>query len=94
MSYREIRTLTGALPSGGLELVQPIAFEVEILEGQVIASVPDLDEYAVGETEEEAVEHLRRLIVDLYWHLAGDQDRLGPDLLEVWERLRSSVKAP
>lgn len=54
---------------------------------QVIAYAPDLDLFGYGETENEALDDLRRTVADLYYTLREERASLGPMPAQVWDYL-------
>jgi len=75
-----------------LRLRNPIAAFLEDDGAQIIASAYDLDLFGYGETEGEALDDLRRTIVDLYVSLKESADTLGPLSQQVWEYLSDVVE--
>ncbi|MGQ9625639.1 MAG: hypothetical protein ACUVV0_01875 [Anaerolineae bacterium] len=62
-----------------LKLVEPVAVLLEYDEKQVIAVAYDLDVFGYGETEMEALDDLRRTIVDLYLTLKERESNVLKD---------------
>jgi hypothetical protein len=75
-----------------LRLRNPIAVSLEDDGVQTIASAYDLDLFGHGETEGEALDDLRRTIVDLYASLKESADTRGPLSQQVWEYLSDVVE--
>jgi len=76
----------------GLRLRNPIAVSLEDDGTQVIASAYDLDLFGYGETESDALDDLRRTIVDLYLTLRENVNDLSPLPQQVWEYLADVVE--
>jgi len=70
-----------------LRLVEPLSVSLEYDGEQVIAHAPDLDLFGYGDTEGEALDDLRRTVVDLYYTLREDSESLGPMPAQVWDYL-------
>jgi hypothetical protein len=81
-----------SLRQPGLRLRNPIAISLEDDGAQVIASAYDLDLFGYGETEGEALDDLRRTIVDLYFTLRENVSSLGALPVRVWEYLTDIVE--
>ena len=64
---------------------------LEYDEGQVIACAPDLDLFGYGDTENEALDDLRRTVADLYRTLKEDCRALGPMPTQVWGYLARTI---
>ena len=61
------------------KLLQAIPVVIQPQEQEWIASFYDANLYASGETEQEAFDNLRSLILDVYESLAAEKDELGPE---------------
>lgn len=70
-----------------IRLVSPLYITIEQEEDLVVASNADLDAYGYGETEAGALQDLREVIVETYFDLKKDSNRLGPHLQSVWNFL-------
>lgn len=81
-----------------LDVIQPIPILVEEYTDEVIASFPELEVFAVGDNEPEAISNLKTAIKDLYYDLAETpQDELGKlplRWLRILDRLVKSVGNP
>jgi hypothetical protein len=71
----------------GIELREPLAVLVEQDGEQVIAVCYDLDVFGYGDTENEALDDLRRTVADLYFELKEHPEELGPLPELVWAYL-------
>lgn len=80
------------LLSEGLKLREPLAVSLDYDESQVIAYCYDLDVFGYGETEIEALNDLRRTIVDLYFTLRESKRTLGEYAEGVWKYLERVVE--
>jgi len=67
---------------------------LEYDEGQVIACAPDLDLFGYGDTENEALDDLRRTVADLYYTLKEEHASLGPMPAQVWDYLARTIAEP
>ncbi len=79
------------LRSPKLRLVAPLFVTVEEQDDVVVASNVDLDVFGYGDTEAEAVDDLRAIIVETYLDLQLDQANLGPHLQAIWNYLNRIV---
>ncbi len=74
-----------------LRLVAPLFVTVEEQDDIVVASNVDLDTFGYGDTEAEALDDLRAVIVETYFDLKSDQANLGPHLQAIWNYLNRIV---
>ncbi|MEW6417553.1 MAG: hypothetical protein AB1480_05450 [Nitrospirota bacterium] len=86
--HLEIRSLH----NDRLEIDSPVSVLVEEEEEQIIAYAPDLEIYGCGYDLAEALDDLRGSIVDMYYDLDKDKDKLGVDLKKVWDYLSSITR--
>jgi len=84
--------LLGNLNHPILRLRQPLALSVEREDHWIVATYPELDEFGYGGHLTEAVEDFRQSLIELYLTLKAEQDRLGPDLQKVWQRLQDLIQ--
>lgn len=85
------RMLLGSLGDGRLRVGVPITVKLS-KEGQhIVAEAVEFNEFGFGGNPSEAVRDLQRAIVELYFTLERGQDRLGPDLEQVWASLREKI---
>lgn len=82
------------LGTSSLRLRLPLGLELTQQEGSWAAECPELNEYGVGPTREAAIADLQATIIELYEQLQTEQQRLGPDLRELWSILLDRVEAP
>lgn len=75
-----------------LETDSPISVLVEEEEEQITVYAPDLEIYGCGYDLGEALEDLRGSIVDMYYDLDKDKDKLGVDLKKIWDYLSSITR--
>ena len=68
-------------------LISPLYVTIEQEEDLVVASNADLDVYGYGETEAGALQDLRQVIVETYFDLKKDSNRLSAHLQSVWNFL-------
>ena len=78
----------GAIPSPDLRLRKPIRLEVQREEGEVGVWSEDLEEFGYGSYLTAAIEDFQQTIIELYHTLEDEQDRLGPGMVELWNRLQ------
>lgn len=75
------------------ELTTPIAVMIEGSTGECVATFHDANISASGETEQEAFENLKSLLLDVFDSLdAEDPDKLGPEPARQLAVLRSFVR--
>jgi predicted RNase H-like HicB family nuclease len=79
------------LRDAGLRLVAPLYITIEEEAGTVVASNVDLDVFGYGDTEAEALQDLREVIVETYFDLKANQNNLGPYLQTIWNYLNRIV---
>jgi len=90
-----VRRWSGAiatLDDSRFELRMPLPIGFEEAEGTVVAYSHDFENYASGETEYEALDELRKVIVDDYESLEREADRLGPVPSRVFARMTSLIR--
>ena len=80
------------LPDDRLRMKTPIEVEIEQENEFYIAMCDYLSEFGYGENPTEAIEDLQLVIVELYWTLKVEQEKLGPGMVEAWKRLRELVE--
>lgn len=83
--------LLGTLGHRRLRVHLPFAVKLDTENEDYIAEVEVISEFGFGKSISEAVADLQRAIVDLYFTLEEDQNRLGPDLDSVWRTLQEMV---
>jgi hypothetical protein len=77
--------------SEDLEVLEPIPIVIEETEGEVIASFPELEVFAVATGEAEAVSSLKKAIRELYYELIDiPQEQLGR-VPQSWKRVLNKV---
>jgi len=80
--------LLGSLGDGRLRVQSPITVKLIKEDQHVIAEATELDEFGFGTNLSEALRDLQGAIVELYFTLEAEQDRLGPDL----QRIRATLQ--
>ncbi len=76
------------------ELIHPIPIVLEESEDEVVASFPEVELFAVGSTESEAILNLKLSIIELFSDLAGTpKNKLGKLPLS-WFRILNKVIKP
>lgn len=81
--------LLGTLRDGRLRVQSPISVKLTKEDHHVIAEAIGLDEFGFGTNLAEAIRDLQRAIVELYFTLEAERNRLGPDL----QRVRATLQA-
>ena len=85
------RIQIGSLLDHRLRMSEPITLDMEREDEFYIAKYDELDEFGYGTDPISAVQDFRKTIAELYWQLKEDEERLGPDLTETWQRLSALV---
>lgn len=83
--------LLGSLRDGRLRVQSPITVKLTKEDQHVIAEATELDEFGFGTNLSEALRDLQRAIVELYFTLETEQDRLGPDLQKIRATLQRKL---
>lgn len=73
---KEVKVLN--LGDDRIRLTREIPIHLEVSSDEVIASFIDAEVTGFGETESEALDHLKENIVSLYFDLIEDENNLGP----------------
>lgn len=76
-----------SLSSPLLKLKEPLAVHLEYDKEEVVAFCYDLDIFGYGESEIEALDDLRKTILDLYYELKENKDNLGILPERIWDYL-------
>lgn len=83
--------LLGSLRDGRLRVQSPITVKLTKEDQHVIAEATELNEFGFGTNLSEALRDLQRAIVELYFTLEAEQDRLGPDLQKIQATLQHKL---
>jgi hypothetical protein len=75
-----------------LRLRSPLAVSLVHDGMQSIAAAYDLDMFGYGDSDSEALDDLRRSVVDLYATLKDNSASLGPLPQRIWEYLSEAVE--
>jgi hypothetical protein len=81
-----------SLHSSSLKLKEPLACYLEYDKEEVVAFCYDLEIFGYGETETEALEDLRKTVLDLYYELKENKDNLGTLPKRIWNYLSSIIE--
>ena len=73
---KEVKIIS--LGSERIVLNRGIPILLEIYSDEVVAKFIDAEVTGFGETEAEAIDHIKENIVSLYYELIEDEDNLGP----------------
>ena len=92
MSISQNQFDLGSLRDGRLRVVEPVKAVLTTEEGKCVVEAPELNEFGFGDSLSEAITDLQAAIAELYFTLAAEQNRLGPDLAMVWDILSRKVK--
>jgi hypothetical protein len=82
----------GALRDGRLRIVSPISVQAMVENDHIILEAEELQEFGFGHTLSEVIIDLQRAIAELYFTLAEEHNRLGPDLERVWSILQQKIQ--
>ena len=82
----------GSLRDGRLRVVEPISVSRTAEDGEVVLEAHELNEFGFGATVSDAVADLQTAIVELYFTLDTEQERLGPDLVAVRKILTRKIR--
>jgi len=85
------QALLGFVRDGRLRVYSPIRVKFT-QEGQhIIAEAVEFNEFGFGENVSEALTDVQHAIVELYFTLEKEQERLGGDLQNVWGKLQKMI---
>lgn len=73
---KEVKVLN--LGDERIRLTREIPIQLEIYRDEVIATFIDAEVTGFGETEADAMDHIKENIVSLYFELIEDENNLGP----------------
>ena len=77
---------------GCLRVVEPIEAVRTTEDGKCVIEAPELNEFGFGDSLSEAITDLQAAILELYFTLEAEQNRLGLDLAMVWATLSQKVR--
>ena len=86
------QVLLGSVRDGRLRVYSPIRVKFTHEGQHVIAEAVELNEFGFGRNVSEAITDLQHAIVELYFTLEKEQDRLGRDLQNVWSKLQKLIR--
>ena len=81
----------GSLRDGRLRVREGIPVKLTTEGEHIIAEAIEFDEFGFGRTLSEALVDLQRALAELYFTLEHEQQRLGPDLQQVWAKLQQKI---
>ena len=87
----EENSLLGTLNDARLRVRQPFQVTMATENEDFIAEAVEIDEFGFGKNPSSAVRDLQLTIVELYFTLKSEADRLGPDLKRVFRVLESKL---
>jgi hypothetical protein len=87
------QVLLGSVHDGRLRVCSPIRVNFTEEGHHIIAEAVEINEFGFGQNPSEAIIDLQHAIVELYFTLEKEQERLGGDLQNVWERLQKLIRA-
>lgn len=73
---KEIKIMS--LGDGRIRLNREIPILLEVYNDEVVAKFIDAEVTGFGDTESEAIDHIKENIVSLYYELTEDENNLGP----------------
>lgn len=82
----------GTLRDGRLRVLEAIQVRHLSEDDQDVMEATELNEFGFGDTPTKAMVDLQASLVDLFFALEAEQDRLGPDLASVWATLSGKVR--
>ena len=85
------RIIDGPLPNGR-SLAHPLTVLVEYDDGEVVVSEPHFHMHAAAPTEAEAIDAFRRMFSGYLDVLASREEKLGTQLREQLQYLRSAIR--
>jgi hypothetical protein len=85
--------VVGTLRHPFLRLRRPVRLAVAQDGEFVTVLLEEIDEFGYGPHLTAAVEDWQQTIVELYLTLQAERERLGPAMVELWERLQTFVEA-
>ncbi len=83
--------LLGSLRDGRLRVKAPILVNCMRENQDIVTEAVELNEFGFGKNLSEALSDLQAAIVELYFALEREQDRLGPDLQRTWATLQEKI---
>lgn len=81
-----------SLRDGRLQVMEPILTRCLSEAGQFVMEAPEVNEFGFGANPTEALADLQAALAELYFTLASEQERLGPDLASAWTTLFRKVR--
>lgn len=84
--------LLGSLLDGRLRVVAPIVVKCGKENDDIVVEAVELDEFGFGKNLSEAIRDLQAAIVELYFALEQESNRLGSDLQRVWKALQRTIR--
>lgn len=84
--------LLGALRDPRLRLLAPLTISLERENEDIVAYCEELEEFGFGTHLTEAIEDLQVTIAELYFTLKEENDRLGSNLIRIWDSLHQKIK--
>ena len=84
--------LLGGLRDGRLRVRSPIIVRLTTENEDFIAEAVDLDEFGFGKNPSQAISDLQHALVEPWFTLQQEQERLGPDLVSVLDALGQKVE--
>jgi hypothetical protein len=83
--------LLGWLRDRRLQVQSPLSVKFAREDQDIVAEAVELNEFGFGKNLSEALTDLQATIVELYFMLNENRERLGPDLERVWATLQSKI---
>ena len=82
----------GQLCDDRLRLIRPISLAIETEVNSVAVTDDFSDSFGSGEYLTEAIEDYQRCMVELYWTLNDETQRLGPAMIELRDALNLRIR--
>ena len=86
------RFLLGNLRHPQLRLRAPLHLRVEREHEHITVWSDDLEEIGYGSYLTQAVEDFQQTVAELYLALKADENRLGPGMRDLWQRLQEIIQ--
>jgi hypothetical protein len=83
--------LLGHLLDGRLKVISPIKVVISQENEHIIAEAVEVNEFGFGNNFSEALIDLQHALAELYYTLGSENERLGSDLLNVWQTLQNKI---
>lgn len=83
--------MLGHLRDGRLKVRKPFNVKMDLEGAQYVAEATELDEFGFGNNASEAIIDLQHAVAELYFTLQEEKEKLGPDLLRIWNVMEDKI---